>query len=103
MPPVVPAVASTGPAPAVTIMLVLGAVLAVGYVVTLVRLYHPPRLDDRIRTRHRVRADGPTAVLGGPGAAPTSGGFSSGGFDSGRGGCEDRSFDGGGGGGGGQC
>ncbi|WP_157571359.1 hypothetical protein [Kocuria rosea] len=77
-----------------TIMLVLGAVLAVVCVVVLMRLYGPKRLDDRIRIRHRVHADGPTAVLGGSGAAHTSGGS-----DSGRGGCKGRSFDAGGGGG----
>lgn len=86
MPAVVLAVASTDPGLSVAIMLVLGAVLAVVCVVILLRLYRPKRLDDRIRIRHRVRADGPTAVLGGS--------------DGGRGGYEGGSFDGGGGG---QC
>jgi uncharacterized membrane protein YgcG len=95
MPPVVPAVASTGPAPSVTTMLVLGVVLAVVGVVILLRLYRPKRLDERIRTRRGLRAEGSTAALGGSGVAHCHGGF-----DSGSGGFEGGSFDGGGGGGG---
>lgn len=60
MAPVVSAVVSTGPGPSVTVMVVLGAVPAVVCVVFLLRLHYPKRLDDRVRTRHRVRADAPS-------------------------------------------
>lgn len=95
MPPVVLAVVSTGPGPSVAILWVLGAVLAVVCVVILLGFYRPNRLDERIRIRHRVRANEPTAVLGGSGAAHISGDF-----DGGSGGFEGGSFDGSGGG---QC
>jgi uncharacterized membrane protein YgcG len=94
MPAVLPAVASTGPTPAVTTMLVLGGALVVVCVVILLRLYRPKRLDDRTRACRGVSAEGFTAALGGSGAA-----HSHGGFDSGSGGFEGGSFDGGGGGG----
>jgi uncharacterized membrane protein YgcG len=94
MPPALPAVASTGPAPPVTIMLVLGAVLAMVSVVIQLRLYRPVRLDDRIRAHRGVGAEGSTAALGGSGAESSHSGF-----DSGRGGFEGGNFDGGSGGG----
>lgn len=84
MPPVVPAVASTGPGPSVTIVLVSGGVLVVGCVVILLRRHRPKRLDDRTRARRGLRAAGFTAALEGSGAASSHGG----------------NFDGGGGGGG---
>jgi uncharacterized membrane protein YgcG len=95
MPPALPAVASTGPAPSVTIMLVLGAVLVMVCVGVLLRLYRPKRLEEHTRARRGVGAEGSTVALGGSGAA-----HSPGGFDSGSGGFDGGNFDGGGGGGG---
>lgn len=96
MPSLVPALVSISPPPAVSVLLALGAVLAVVVVVILVRLYRPRRLDERLRSRGGVSADGSTAALGGAGAAHPAGGSD---------GCFDGCFDGGGGGGGsgGDC
>jgi uncharacterized membrane protein len=95
MPALMPSVVFTSLPPVITVMVVLGVVLGVVvtvvYVVILVRLYRPKALDERVRTRRGVAADGSTAALGGSSTAHWGGGFGGGGFDGG--------FDGGGGGG----
>lgn len=90
MPPLMLSAVSTSSHPVITVMVVLGVVVAVVYLLILVRLYRPKALDERVRTRRGVAADGSTAALGGSSTAHFGGGFDGGGFD-------------GGGGGGGDC
>lgn len=81
MPPLVPAVVSTSSHPVITVMVVLGVLVAVVYVQILMRLYRPKALDERVRTRRWVAADGSTAALGGSSSAHSSGSFDGGGGD----------------------